>query len=116
MQIFTDRVSIVRAGVKPGDYGGTEQDWGHPEVIEVPNPVSVQPTASTDLEDSPSRQAVQATHRLYTRPPDLLDQLQPTDRIRVSGWPFDLDVVGTPAHWRTRALRHTEVDLKEIHG
>lgn len=116
MRIFTEQVSIIRARIVPGDYGGTQLDWTDPEVIPFENPVSVQPVSSADAEDTQRRHAITATHALYTRPPDLLEELRPGDRVRVTGWPHDLSVEGTPAHWRTEYLRHTEVDLKEIHG
>lgn len=116
MNPFSEQVSIVRARRVPGDYGGWREDWADPEVIPVTVPVSVQPVSTADVVDTPRRHAVTATHALYSLPPHTLDDLRDTDRIRVAGWPYDLDIEGRPQHWRTEMLAHTEVDLKEHHG
>lgn len=116
MQIFTETIAIIRARRIPGDYGGWVDDWDDPEVIPVDAPVSVQPVSTADAEDTPRRNAVTATHAMYSAPPHILDELRDTDRIRVIGWPYDLDIEGRPMHWHTEILPHTEVDLKEHHG
>jgi len=114
--IFTEKITILRARIVPGDYGAEEEDWATPEEIPVGFPVSVQPQQGEEEQDSRSSHTVER-YRLYTEPPNLLLELRETDRIRVDTWgDMHWEVKGPPLHWRTEFLAHTECDLEVIRG
>ncbi|AIT60164.1 hypothetical protein [Corynebacterium doosanense] len=114
--IFTENVTIIRARLVRGDYGGQVEDWENPEEIPVGFPVSVQPQQGDEQENGRSHHTVER-YRLYTQPPNLLLDLRDTDRIRVDTWgDMQWEVQGKPLHWRTEFLAHSEVDMEVIRG
>lgn len=121
--LFTDRVTILRPGRRPGEYGGTVDDWDAATEVPVPFGVSVQPrSASSDVD--PARHTLLSGHVLITQPPHLLDTLRETDRVRVDtqpgrdGRPLVFDVVGDPdrQHFRTPVLPHSEIGIEARNG
>ncbi|EEI16273.1 phage head completion protein [Corynebacterium lipophiloflavum] len=114
--IFTERITILRARIVDGEYGGKEEDWTNPVEIPVTFPVSVQPVGSEETESAASHQ-VSDKWRVFSEPPNLIEELRPTDRVRVDTWGgIELDVAARPLHWRTEFLAHTECDLEVIRG
>ena len=113
--IFTERITIIRPRMVRGEYGGLEEDWDNPEEIEFPHAVSVQPVES--IEDTDGRSHfISDRWRVFTEPPHLIEELRPTDRVRVDTWGQVLWGVARPLHWRTAVLPHSEFDLEEIRG
>lgn len=113
--IFTERITIIRARMVPGEYGGLVEDWDQAEEIPYPHPVSVQPVTSTEDADGRAH-LVTDRWRVFTKPPHLIEKLRPTDRIRVDTWGEVLWAVARPLHWRTAILPHSEFDLEVIRG
>lgn len=113
--IFTERITIIRPRTIPGEYGGTEESWDDPEIIEIDTPVSVQPRGSSE-EHTAMSQFVSEVYRLYSEPPTLLLELGENDRVRVEPWGVEMEVKGVPSHWRGELLPHTEADLEVLRG
>lgn len=113
--VYDARVSIVRAPLVPGPYGGTVRDWSQATVAPVPFGVEVQPGGRMEDTDNGTRVFVRSGWRLIA-PPGRYLPVRPTDRIRVAGWDHDLEVVGDVADWAHAGVGHTELELEETRG
>lgn len=122
MIIFNQKVEIIKAGKKNTPYS-TEPvlDWNNTTIVEVPFPVSVQPS-STQLggnSEGPSeRPQLIDRFRLYTPPGTDID-LSANDRVKVGGV-MTLEVVATPVRWpdpfRDGEVHHVEATLECVRG
>lgn len=113
--VYDVRVSIVRAPLVPGPYGGTVRDWSQATVIPILYGVELQPGGRMEDTDNGTRVFVRSGWRLLTPPGRYLPVLA-TDRIRPAGWDHDLEVVGDVADWAHDGVGHTEIDLEVVHG
>ncbi|MEU6437426.1 hypothetical protein ABZ874_24255 [Streptomyces albidoflavus] len=109
--LYTQSITILRAGIVEDDYGNEKADWADPVRLPVGG-VNVQP-AGGSTEDPEGKQVTVSGWRLYTpRGMDL--DLRETDRVEA--WGTTMQVVGKVARWPALGggVHHVEADLREV--
>jgi len=110
--LAVDEVTVVRAPLTPGRYGGQTRDWAA-ATRTVYEGVSVQPTGST--EDIRDRELLIGRYTLFTSRGFDIDLLA-TDRVEWNG--LTLQVDGDPNRWPAPGggVHHVEASLKQVTG
>lgn len=113
MSLLTfDTVTVVRAPLAAGRYGGQTRDWS--SATRTPyTGVSVQPAGST--EDVRDREELVNRFQLFTSRGQDIDLLA-TDRVEWGG--LTLQVDGDPNRWPAPGggVHHVEASLKRVAG
>ena len=110
--LAVDTVTVVRAPLATGRYGGQTRDWTN--AVRTPYPgVCVQPVSST--EDVRDRELLIGKYTLFTSRGQDIDLLA-TDRVEWNG--LTLQVDGDPNRWPAPGggVHHVEASLKQVSG
>lgn len=110
--LAVDTVTVVRAPLVAGRYGGQSRDWTNATRTAYPG-VCVQPVSST--EDVRDRELLIGKYTLFTSRGQDIDLLA-TDRIEWNG--ITLQVDGDPNRWPAPGggVHHVEALLKGVTG
>ena len=117
--IFNQSISVLRPTIMDDPYSPQgRKTWDNPTIIPYDFLVSIQPQGTSGTSENDGRiGTVTERFMLFTQPGHDID-LQPGDRVRVSGM-LDLDVVGKPMRWPdpfTQQVHHVEARLEDIRG
>ena len=110
--LAVDTVTVVRAPLAAGRYGGQSRDWSNATRTDYPG-VCVQPVSST--EDVRDRELLVGMFTLFTSRGQDIDLLA-TDRIEWGG--ITLQVDGDVNRWPAPGggVHHVEASLKQVSG
>lgn len=110
--LATDSVTVVRAPLVAGRYGGQTRDWTTATRTAYDG-VCVQPVSST--EDVRDRELLVGRFTLFTSRGSDIDLLA-TDRVEWNG--ITLQVDGDPNRWPMPGggIHHVEASLKQVTG
>lgn len=110
--LASDTVTVIRAPLTTGRYGGKTRDWPNATRTDYPG-VCVQPVSST--EDVRDRELLIGKYMLFTSRGQDIDLLA-TDRVEWNG--ITLQVDGDPNRWPAPGggVHHVEASLKEVSG